>query len=117
MAKFIHILNQNEIINTSKTSAWKITKVNGEVVYITASSPFETLFQNGYISITDIFNRNILLNNNHCIDMIQITLTITETKYKGVQFFEGDYEIVSGYCNSNDVAIPITINEKKNICG
>lgn len=117
MAQFINILNESTFVKSSKVTAWIITKINGEKVYTITDSPFKVAFENGYISITDIFSRNMLINSHQCIDMVQTILTIVETTNKGIEYYNGDFEIHIGYTCSMDTIKPLSLNDTTKICG
>lgn len=117
MAKFIHILSEKTFVKSTKALAWVITKINGEKVYTITDSPFKVAFENGYISISDIFGRNILINSHQCIDMVQTILTIVETTDKGTQYYNGDFEVHCGYSSSMDTATPLSVENTTKICG
>lgn len=111
----INIIDTSNLISKSLISAWVITKSNNERIFVITDNPFKTLFNNGYIDITDIFSRKILLNTQLCIEMEQIKLT--EIVYEDkVEYYEGQLEIIIGYCTSSDTAKPLTPNTSYNIC-
>ena len=112
---YIKIIDTTNLISESVISAWVITKSNNERIFIVTDNPFKTLFNNGYIDITDIFNRKILLNTQLCIEMVQIKLT--EIVYEDkVEYYEGNLEIRKGYSVSDDVAKPLSPKTTNNIC-
>ena len=114
---FIRIIDTNNFIAESTLSAWVITKSNNEQIFVVTDNPFKTLFNNGYIDITDIFGRRILLNTQLCIEMAEITLTKVEYKDK-TEYYEGKVEIRMGYSYSMaESAKPITLKKYQNICG
>lgn len=117
MAKFIHILNENTFVKSTKSSAWIITKINGEKIYTITPNPFTTSYDNGFISITDIFGRNILLNAHQCIEMIETTLTIVEKTDKKIEYYNGDFEVHCGYTTSMDRVKPLSLENNDTICG
>lgn len=117
MAKFINILNESKFIKSSKTTAWTITKINGEKVFVITDNPFTTAYENGYIQVTDIFGRNMLINTRQCIDMVEGILTIVETTHNGIEYYNGDFEIYIGYTCSMDTIKPLSLNNTSKICG
>lgn len=112
----INIIDTTYLISESVISAWVITKSNNERIFVITDNPFKNLFNNGYIDITDIFGRKILLNTQLCIEMMQTPLTKIEYKDKTL-YFEGTPTIIKGYCISMDLAKPLTPNKSYNICG
>ena len=113
---YIKIVNADRLISESVISAWVITKSNNDRIFVATDNPFKTAFSNGYIDITDIFGRKILLNTNLCIEMVQISLTRIEYKDK-TEYYEGELEIRKGYSVSDDVAKPLSIKNTTQICG
>lgn len=113
---YIKIVNADRLVSESVISAWVITKSNNDRIFVATDNPFKTTFSNGYIDITDIFGRKILLNTNLCIEMMQINLTRIEYKDK-TEYYEGKLEIRKGYSVSDDVAKPLSIKNTTKICG
>lgn len=112
---YIKIIDTTKLVSESVISAWVITKSNNERIFVVTDNPFKTLFNNGYIDITDIFGRKILLNTQLCIEMVQIKLT--EIVYEDkVEYYEGNLEIRKGYSVSDDVAKPLSPKTTNNIC-
>lgn len=113
---YIKIIDTTNLISESVISAWVITKSNNDRIFVITDNPFKNLFNNGYIDITDIFGRKILLNTQLCIEMVQIKLT--EIVYEDkVEYYEGRLEIRKGYSVSDDVAKPLSIKNTTKICG
>jgi hypothetical protein len=112
---YIKIVNTDRLVNESVINGWEITKVDGTKIHITQNNPFEKAFENGYLLITDIFNRTIYLNAKQCIEMVQINLTRIEYSDK-IEWYEGTPEIRKGYSSSDDVLKPISLQNNKNIC-
>lgn len=96
---------------------WKITKVNNGVIFVKTDNPFETAYQNGYISIIDIFGRHILLNSTQCIDMVETEITQIVNDYNITQYYEGTPEVRIGYVASDNYATPINEDQTNKICG
>lgn len=113
---YIKIVNADRLVSESVISAWVITKSNNDRIFVATDNPFKTAFSNGYIDITDIFGRKILLNTNLCIEMVQISLTRIEYKDK-TEYYEGELEVRKGYSVSDDVAKPLSIKNTTKICG
>lgn len=113
---YIKIIDTTNLVSESVISAWVITKSNNDRIFAITDNPFKTAFSNGYIDITDIFGRKILLNTNLCIEMVQISLTRVEYKDK-TEYYEGELEIRKGYSSSDDVAKPLSIKNTSKICG
>ena len=112
----INIIDTTNLVSESVISAWVITKSNNERIFVITDNPFKNLFNNGYIDITDIFDRKIFLNTQLCIEMVQINLTKIVYADKTL-YYEGTPKIIKGYCNSLDLAKPLTPNQRNNICG
>lgn len=112
---YIKIIDTTKLISESVISAWVITKSNNDRIFVITDNPFKNLFNNGYIDITDIFGRKILLNTQLCVEMMQIKLT--EIVYEDkVEYYEGNLEIRKGYSVSDDVAKPLSPKTTNNIC-
>ena len=112
---FIHIANADTLIQSSTISGWVITKIDGGRIITTQETPFEKAFENGYLLITDIFNRTIYLNSKQCIEMVNTPLTRIDYKDK-TEWYEGTPEIRKGFSVSDDVLKPLSIQNNKNIC-
>lgn len=112
---YIKIVNTDRLVNESVLSGWAITKVDGGRIFTTQETPFEKAFENGYLLITDIFNRTIYLNANQCIEMINTPLTKIEYNDK-TEWYEGTPEIRKGFSVSDDILKPLSIQNNKNIC-
>lgn len=112
---YIKIIDTTKLISESVISAWVITKSNNDRIFVITDNPFKNLFNNGYIDITDIFGRKILLNTQLCVEMMQISLTKIVFEDK-VDYYEGELEIRKGYSASDDVAKPLSPKTTNNIC-
>ena len=113
---YIKIIDTTKLVSESVISAWVITKSNNDRIFVVTDNPFKNLFNNGYIDITDIFDRKILLNTQLCIEMVQMPLTKIVFEDK-VEYYEGKLEIRKGYSVSDDVAKPLSIKNTTKICG
>ena len=112
---FIQITNAETFIKSSTINGWAITKVDGSKIFTTQETPFEKAFENGYLLITDIFNRTIYLNSKQCIEMVNTPLTRIDYKDK-TEWYEGTPEIRKGFSVSDDILKPLSIQNNKNIC-
>ncbi len=113
----IRIIDTTNIVATSVILAWVITKSNNERIFVETDNPFTTLFNNGYIDITDIFGRRVLLNTQLCIEMVQIPLTKIEYKDK-TEYYEGTPDIRQGYSYSmSEAQKPLSLETTFKICG
>ena len=113
---YIKIIDTTKLVSESVISAWVITKSNNDRIFVVTDNPFKNLFNNGYIDITDIFDRKILLNTQLCIEMVEMPLTKIVFEDK-VEYYEGELEIRKGYSVSDDVAKPLSIKNTTKICG
>jgi hypothetical protein len=113
---FIQITNAETFIKSSTINGWVITKVDGGKIFTTQETPFEKAFENGYLLITDIFDRTIYLNANQCIEMVKTAFTKIEY-IDTMEWYEGTPEIRKGYSSSDDVLKPLSLKNISKICG
>ena len=113
---YIKIVNTDRLVNESVLSGWAITKVDGGKIFTTQETPFDKAFENGYLLITDIFDRTIYLNANQCIEMVKTAFTKIEY-IDTMEWYEGTPEIRKGYSSSDDVLKPLSLKNISKICG
>ena len=114
---YIKIVNADRLISESVISAWVITKSNNDRIFVATDNPFKTAFSNGYIDITDIFGRKILLNTQLCVEMVQTSITRVQYKEK-TEYYWGTPTIEHGWkYRVAEEEKPITLEQRFNICG
>jgi hypothetical protein len=114
---FIRITDTTNFVANAIISVWVITKQNNEKIIVETDNPFKTLFNNGYIDITDIFGRKILLNTQLCVEMVQTSITRVQYKKK-TEYYWGTPTIEHGWkYRVAEEEKPITLEQRFNICG